>query len=169
MYCKCGVLEDAWKLFMEMTRKDLITWNAMISGYASHGAAERALALFDEMRNERIKPDWITFVGVLSACNHAGLVDLGMDYFDSMPKAYGVEAKPEHYSCMVDLLGRAGKLKEATNLIESMPYRPHAAILGSLLGAARIHKNVEVAEFAAKNFLSIDPSNVAACVQLANV
>lgn len=169
MYCKCGALEDAWKLFTEMPRKDLVTWNAMISGYATHGVGEKALALFDEMKNERIKPDWITFVGVLSACNHAGLVELGMHYFDSMSKDYGVEAKPEHYSCMVDLLGRTGKLKEATNLIERMPYKPHASVFGSLLGAARIHRNIEMAEFAAKNFLSIDPTNVAAYVQLANV
>lgn len=169
MYCKCGVLEDARKLFMEMSRKDLVTWNSMISGYATHGAGEIALALFDRMRTEKIKPDWITYVAVLSACNHSGLVELGMRYFDSMRVDYGIKAKPEHYSCMVDLLGRAGKLKEAIDMIEKMPFKPHAAIFGSLLGASRVHKNIEVAEFAANNLLSIDPTNAAAYVQLANV
>ncbi|KAL2935353.1 hypothetical protein RDABS01_018471 [Bienertia sinuspersici] len=170
MYCKCGVLEEAWKLFLEIPRKDLVTWNSMISGYASHGLSQLALALFDKMMTrEKLKPDWITFVAVLQACNHVGLVDLGMHYFESMQKDYKVEAKPEHYSCMVDLLGRAGKLKEATNLISRMPFKPHAAIYGSLLGASRIHKNMEMAEFAARNLLSIDPTNAAAYVQLANV
>ncbi|XP_010695234.2 pentatricopeptide repeat-containing protein At4g16835, mitochondrial [Beta vulgaris subsp. vulgaris] len=169
MYCKCGVLDDAWKLFLEMPRKDLVTWNAMISGYATHGSSQRALALFDNMMSKKIKPDWITFVAVLSACNHVGLVDLGMHYFDSMQKYYGVEARPEHYSCMVDLLGRAGKLKEATELIKKMPFKPHAAIFGSLLGASRIHRNIELAEFAANNLLRIDPTNAGAYVQLANV
>lgn len=169
MYCKCGVLEDAWKLFLEMPRKDVVTWNAIISGYATHGLSQRALALFDMMRSEKIRPDWITFVAVLSACNHVGLVDLGMQYFNSMQKDYGVQAKPEHYTCMVDLLGRAGKLKEATDLIKKMPFKPHAAIFGSLLGASRIHKNIELAEYAANNLLQVDPTNAAAYVQLANV
>ncbi|GMQ04715.1 hypothetical protein CsSME_00050044 [Camellia sinensis var. sinensis] len=120
MYCKCGDLNDPWKLFLEMPCRDVVTWNAMISGYAQHGVGEKSLSLFDEVRHEGIKPDWITFVGVLSACNHAGLVDLGIQYFDTMSKDYGVEAKRDHYTCMVDLLGRAG--------------------------ASRIHKNLDLAE-----------------------
>ncbi|KAA8522179.1 hypothetical protein F0562_012852 [Nyssa sinensis] len=169
MYCKCGVLEDAWKLFLEMPRRDVVTWNAMISGYAQHGAGEKALNLFDEMRNNRLKPDWITFVGVLSACNHAGLVHVGVRYFDSMVKDYEVEAKPEHYTCMVDLLGRAGRLLEAVDLINKMPFKPHSAIFGTLLGACRIHKNLDVAEFAANKLLNLDPVSAAGYVQLANV
>ncbi|KAL9227313.1 hypothetical protein vseg_003015 [Gypsophila vaccaria] len=169
MYSKCGVLDDAWKLFSEIPRKDLVTWNSMISGFAAYGSSERALALFDKMRTEKIKPDWITFVEVLSACNHVGLVDLGINYFESMEKDYDIKPKPQHYSCMVDLLGRAGKLEEATILIKKMPFGPHPSIFGSLLGAARIHKSIKVAEFAANNLLSIDPTNAAAYVQLANV
>lgn len=169
MYCKCGDLDDAWKLFLEMPRKDVVTWNAMISGYAQHGAGGKALCLFDKMRDEGNKPDWITFVAVLSACNHAGLVDLGVQYFDSMMIDYRVEAKPDHYTCMVDLLGRAGRLLEAVALIKRMPFTPHSAIYGTLLGACRIHKNIELAEFAAKNLLSLDPTSAAAYVQLANV
>ncbi|KAK6146369.1 hypothetical protein DH2020_020238 [Rehmannia glutinosa] len=169
MYCKCGVLEDGWKLFTEMSRKDVVTWNAMISGYAQHGLSHKALDLFNKMRNKGMKPDWITFVGVLSACNHAGLVELGLCYFDKMQKEYGIRVKPDHYTCMIDLLGRAGKLKEAMDMIKKMPFEPHSAIYGTILGACRIHKNLEIAEFAATNLLNLDPNNPAAYVQLANV
>ncbi|XP_007039721.2 PREDICTED: pentatricopeptide repeat-containing protein At4g16835, mitochondrial [Theobroma cacao] len=169
MYCKCGALDDAWKLFLEIKKKDVVSWNAMISGYAQHGAGEKALHLFEEMRDEGVRPDWITFVAVLLACNHAGLVDMGIRYFDSMLKDYGVEARPDHYTCMVDLLGRAGKLVEAVNLIKRMPFKPHCAIYGTLLGACRIHKNLEMAEFAAENLLNLDPKNAAGYVQLANI
>lgn len=169
MYSKCGELDDAWKLFLEMSLKDVVTWNAMISGYAQHGNGDKALSLFDEMRNTGMRPDWITFVGVLSACNHAGLVDLGIEYFETMREDYGIKPRPDHYTCMVDLLGRAGKLAEAMDLIKKMPTKPHAAIFGTLLGACRIHRNLDVAEFAAENLLSLDPLNAAAYVQLANV
>ncbi|KAL3817982.1 hypothetical protein ACJIZ3_003887 [Penstemon smallii] len=169
MYSKCGVLGDACKMFVEMSRKDVVTWNAMISGYAQYGVSDKALNLFNDMRNNGIKPDWITFVGVLSACNHAGLVDLGIQYFVKMQKDYGIKLKPDHYTCMIDLLGRAGKLTEAVNLITKMPFEPHPAIYGTLLGACRIHKNLEVAEFASEKLLNLDPTSPAAYVQLANV
>ncbi|PIA30923.1 hypothetical protein AQUCO_05300031v1 [Aquilegia coerulea] len=169
MYCKCGELDDAWKLFHEIRQKDIVTWNSMISGYAQHGFGEKALQLFDEMRNKRMKPDWITFVAVLSACNHAGLVDLGIQYFDSMERVYGVVPMPDHYSCMVDLLGRAGLLKKAVDLINRMPFKPHCAIFGTLLGACRIHKNLDLAEYAAQNLVELDPASAAGYVQLANV
>lgn len=169
MYSKCGDLHDAWNLFLEMPSKDIVTWNAMISGYAQHGAGKDALFLFDKMRDKGIKPDWITFVGILSACNHAGLVDNGIQYLDEMQKVYGIKPQPEHYTCMVDLLGRAGKLSEAMDLIKGMDFKPHAPVYGILLGACRIYKNVEVAEFAARNLLELDPSNPATYVQLANV
>ncbi|XP_009766507.1 pentatricopeptide repeat-containing protein At4g16835, mitochondrial [Nicotiana sylvestris] len=169
MYSKCGVLEDAWKLFLEMPRKDVVTWNAMISGYAQHGESKKALRLFDEMRSKGIKPDWITFVGVLSACNHAGFVNHGIQYFEQMQNNYRIKPKPDHYTCMVDLLGRAGKLNEAVDLITKMHFKPHISLFGALLGACRIHRNLEVAEFAAKNLLRLEPTNAAGYVQLANV
>ncbi|EPS71053.1 hypothetical protein M569_03702 [Genlisea aurea] len=170
MYCKCGILENGWKLFEEMLYKDIITWNAMISGYAQHGFSERALRLFDEMRSKGMRPDWITFIGVLSACNHAGLVDLGKYYFEEMQKVFEIPAKPDHYTCMIDLLSRAGELEEAMELIKNMPFEPHSAIYGTLLGACRLHKNLEIAEFAAMNLLILDPVHTAAAyVQIANV
>lgn len=169
MYSKCGNLEDAWNLFLEMPQKDVVTWNAMITGYAQHGAGQKALGLFNDMREKGTRPDWITFMAVLIACNHAGLVDVGVGYFESMVSDYKIEVKPEHYTCMVDLLGRAGKLVEAVDLIKNMPFKPHFAIFGTLLGACRIHKNLEVAEYAATNLLTLDPANAAGYVQLANV
>ncbi|KAH6772419.1 Tetratricopeptide repeat superfamily protein [Perilla frutescens var. frutescens] len=169
MYCKCGVLEDGWKLFMEMQHKDAVTWNALISGYAHHGVSHKALSLFDEMRDQGTKPDWITFIGVLSACNHAGLVELGIHYFEKMQKDYGIGVKPDHYTCMIDLLGRAGKLNDALDLIKRMPFEPPSVVYGALLGACRVHKNLEIAEFAATKLLNLEPSNPFAYVQLANV
>ncbi|CAN1195563.1 Pentatricopeptide repeat-containing protein At4g16835, mitochondrial [Linum perenne] len=172
MYCKCGSLEDGERLFMEMegSSRDVVTWNAMISGYAQHGEGSIALRLFDTMIEEgRVKPDWITFVAVLLACNHAGLLELGKKHFDSMREEYGVEPRPDHYSCMVDLLSRAGKLDSALELIETMPFEPHPAIYGTLLGACRVHKNAEVAEFAARKLVELDPGSSTAYVQLANV
>ncbi|QHO39044.1 hypothetical protein HN51_005295 [Arachis hypogaea] len=164
-----GELKDAWKLFVQIQRKDLVSWNTMISGYAQHGAGEKALELFDAMKNDGMKPDWITFVAVFLAWNHAGFVDLGVQYFDAMIRDYRIEARPEHYACMVDLLGRRGRLSEATDLIKSMPFKPHPAIFGTLLGACRIHKNLDLAEFAAKNLLALDPNSATGYVQLANI
>lgn len=169
MYCKCGDLETAWKLFDESLHKDIVTWNAMISGYAQHGEGDKALLLFDTMKKEGVKPDWITFIGVLTACNHVGLVTRGIEYFDSMQRDYKIKPKADHFTCMVDLLGRAGKLVEALNLIKTMPFKPHAAIFGTLLGACRVHKNLELAEYAARNLLECDPSSATGYVQLANV
>ncbi|WJX94778.1 Pentatricopeptide repeat-containing protein, mitochondrial [Trifolium repens] len=168
MYSKCGDLKDSWELFVQIPRKDVVTWNAMISGYAQHGAGKKALHLFDEMKNGDIKPDWITFVAVLLACNHAGLVNLGIQYFNSMVKDFSIKTRPEHYACMVDLLGRAGRLSDAVDMIKSMPFKPHPAIYGTLLGACRIHKNLHLAEFAAKNLLELDATSATGYVQLAN-
>ncbi|WCJ25803.1 Pentatricopeptide repeat (PPR) superfamily protein [Euphorbia peplus] len=169
MYCKCGDLDDAWKLFIELPRKDVVTWNAMICGYAQHGQGERGLSLFDEMKKEGIRPDWITFIGILLSCNHTGFVDLGIKYFDCMASDYKVETRVEHYICMVDLLGRAGKLEKAVDLIKRMPFRPHVAIFATLLGACRIHKDIDTAEFAAKNLLNLEPTSATGYVQLANL
>ncbi|CAN0842581.1 Pentatricopeptide repeat-containing protein At4g16835, mitochondrial [Linum grandiflorum] len=170
MYCKCGDLDDGHRLFMEMeVSKDVVAWNAMISGYAQHGEGLTALGLFDRMKESRVKPDWITFVAVLLACNHSGLVDVGWNHFDSMKNDYGVDPRPDHYSCMVDLLSRAGRLDSALELIKNMPFKPHPAIYGTLLGACRVHRNAKVAEFAAKNLVELDPTSSTAYVQLANV
>ncbi|KAK4794227.1 hypothetical protein SAY86_012221 [Trapa natans] len=171
MYSKCGDLVGGWKVFLEMdqSRRDVVTWSAMISGFAHHGLGKSALDLFEEMVKDGMKPTAVTFVGIFMACNHAGLVEQGMEYFNSMVRDYGVEVRPDHYSCMVDLLGRAGKLEEAVALIKKMPFKPHKAIFGTLLGACRAHKNVEIAEFAVNKLREIDPGCETAYIQLSNI
>ncbi|CAO2205772.1 unnamed protein product [Urochloa humidicola] len=169
MYCKCGNLDDACKLFDEMRTRDVVAWNAMISGCAQHGDGRKAIKLFGKMKNEGVVPDWITFVAVLTACIHTGLCDFGMRCFETMQGIYGIEPRIEHYSCMVDLLCRAGLLERAVNMIQSMPFEPHPSAYGTLLTACRIYKNLEFAEFAAVKLIEQDPQNAGAYVQLANI
>ncbi|PKU86359.1 pentatricopeptide repeat-containing protein At4g16835, mitochondrial [Dendrobium catenatum] len=169
MYCKCGDLESACKLFDEMPVKDVISWNAMISGYAQHGHGDRAINLFGRMKDVGLNPNRVTFVTLLSACIHAGFVDLGMRYFESMEEDYGVKPCAEHYSCVVDLLCRAGLLKKAVDFIHSVPFKPQPSTFGTLLNASRIYKNKMFAEFAARKLVELEPRNAGAYVQLANV
>jgi pentatricopeptide repeat protein len=169
MYAKCGSIEDAQKMFDEMPERDVISWNAIIAGNAQHGNGEDALQLFEQMQKAGMKPDHITFVGVLSACNHAGLVDQGWHFFALMCQNFRITPRVEHYACMVDLLGRSGHLEEAVDLINKMHCEPHATIWGTLLGACRVHANLELAKHAAKRLLELEPQNAAAYVQLANI
>lgn len=169
MYAKCGCVEVADQVFRSMGSRSLPSWNAMISGLAMNGQAERALGLFEEMVNEGFQPDDITFVGVLSACTQAGLVDLGHQYFSSMIKDYGVSPKLQHYGCMIDLLGRSGKFKEAKALMGNMEMEPDGAIWGSLLNACRIHGEVEFGEYVAERIFQLDPENAGAYVLLSNI
>lgn len=169
MYAKCGNIEAAKQIFYGQQTKSLSCWNAMISGLAMHGDARRSIELFSEMVKEGLKPDDITFVGVLSACCHAGLVDLGRDLFDSMIIDHGISPQMQHYGCMIDLLARAGLLEEAMALVERMDKEPDGAIWGSILGACRVHKNVELAEYAAKALFELEPDNPGNYVVLSNV
>ncbi|KAJ9707795.1 hypothetical protein PVL29_000050 [Vitis rotundifolia] len=169
MYAKCGNIEAAKQVFAGMKPKSLGSWNAMISGLAMHGHANMALELFRQMRDEGFEPDDITFVGVLSACSHAGLVDLGRQCFSSMVEDYDISPKLQHYGCMIDLLGRAGLFDEAEALMKNMEMKPDGAIWGSLLGACRVHGNVELGEFAAKHLFELEPENPGAYVLLSNI
>eukprot|EP01018_Ginkgo_biloba_P002462 Gb_38483 [translate_table: standard] len=169
MYSKCGSIEDACKVFNKMPRLDVFSWTAMIVGYAMHGYGMEALQLFEQMQHTDTQPDHVTFVGVLSACCHAGLVDDGWKYFESMSQYYHITPGVEHYCCMVDLLGRAGHLGEAQDLISKMPVRPNAAVWLSLLGACRIHTNVELGERVAECLFELDPTNAAHYVLLSNI
>ncbi|KAL2317194.1 hypothetical protein Fmac_031070 [Flemingia macrophylla] len=161
MYAKCGSLDSAQRIFKEMPQKNEASWNAMISALASHGKAKEALSLFQCMSNEGggARPNDITFVGLLSACVHAGLVAEGYRLFDMMSTLFGLVPKIEHYSCMVDLLARAGLLYEAWDLIEKMPEKPDKVTLGALLGACRRKKNVDIGERVMQLILEVDPSN----------
>ncbi|KAL4195294.1 hypothetical protein AMTRI_Chr05g63930 [Amborella trichopoda] len=168
-YAKCGCIDSAWSVFKGMAKQDVLTWTSMIGGFSMCGRGQNAIELFEEMQKTGLKPDAITFVGVLTACSHGGLVEEGRQYFDSMMRLYEIEPKVEHYSCMVDILGRAGHLVEAEELVRNMPMKPDAFVLGSLLSACRIHSNLEIAQRAAQRLLELDPSNGGAYVLLSNV
>lgn len=146
MYAKCGSLDNALSIFDGMVRKDVVSWNALIQGLAMDGHGQKALQLFSRMEGEGFVPDKVTFIAVLCACTHAGFVEDGLFYFHAMEKDYGVRPEIEHYGCMVDLLGRGGRLKEAFQLVHSMPLEPNAIIWGTLLGACRMHNATGLAE-----------------------
>eukprot|EP01018_Ginkgo_biloba_P009795 Gb_07755 [translate_table: standard] len=169
MYAKCGSIEDARKVFSKMPEQNVVSWNTMILGYAMHGCGKVALDLFEQMQHSGMKPDHITFVGVLSACCHTGLVDDGWQIFDCMSQDYQITPAVEHYCCMVDLLGRAGRVREAHDFISKMPIKPNVAVWGSLLGACRIHSNIEIGEHAAEHLFKLDTENSAHYVQLSNM
>ncbi|MED6120352.1 Pentatricopeptide repeat-containing protein, chloroplastic [Stylosanthes scabra] len=169
MYAKCGEVHTARKLFDMMQERHVITWNAMIDGYGTHGLGRAAVDLFDQMHKGAIKPNQITFLSVISACSHSGLVEEGLYYFESMKENYGLEPAMDHYGAMVDLLGRAGRLDEAWKFIEQMPVKPGITVLGAMLGACKIHKNVELGEKAADRLFDLDPDEGGYHVLLANM
>ncbi|KAG2579878.1 hypothetical protein PVAP13_6NG312700 [Panicum virgatum] len=159
MYCKCGTLQDADALFRRMPERDVISWSTMISGLAQNGRSTEALRVFDLMKSEGVAPNRITLVGVLFACSHAGLVEDGWYYFKSMEKLFGIRPEREHHNCMVDLLGRAGKLDEAVEFIHEMSLDPDSVIWRTLLGACRMHKNANLAAYAAREILKLEPDD----------
>uniref|UniRef100_A0A2N9GV68 Uncharacterized protein n=1 Tax=Fagus sylvatica TaxID=28930 RepID=A0A2N9GV68_FAGSY len=169
MYSKCGIMQDSHLMFMKAPRGDPVTWNAMICGYAYHGLGEEALTTFENMQLENLKPNHSTFVSVLRACGHIGLIEKGLRYFHAMLSDYGLDPQLEHYSCMVDILGRSGKVNEALNLIQEMPFEADDIIWRNLLGICMIHGNVEVAEKAANSILQLDPQDSSAYILLSNI
>ncbi|XP_022960464.1 pentatricopeptide repeat-containing protein At2g22410, mitochondrial-like [Cucurbita moschata] len=169
MYAKCGSIDAAAKLFHSIPEKNLVSWNTMISAYASHGHAKRALTLFDQMKHSGLKPDHITFIGVLSACSYGGFVSKGREHFESMENTFGIEPKREHYACMVDLFSRVGLLKEAYELISKMPIKASEGAWGALLDACRKQGNVEMAKLAAGKLLELDPEDSGIYTLLANI
>ncbi|KAG9454987.1 hypothetical protein H6P81_007891 [Aristolochia fimbriata] len=169
MYCKCGRVGMARRSFNRMKNKNLKSWSAMIAGYGMHGRANEALEVFCEMQNAGVLPNYITFISVLAACSHAGLVNEGRRWFRAMTQEFKIEPGVEHYGCMVDLLGRAGHVDEAYGLIKGMKVAPDFVVWGALLGACRIHKNVEVGEISARKLFALDPKNCGYYVLLSNI
>ena len=157
LYAKCGTIDDAERQFFKMPKKNEISWNAMLTGYSQHGHGFKALSLFEDMKQLGVLPNHVTFVGVLSACSHVGLVDEGIKYFQSMREVHGLVPKPEHYACVVDLLGRSGLLSRARRFVEEMPIQPDAMVCRTLLSACIVHKNIDIGEFAASHLLELDP------------
>ena len=168
MYCKCGEIRDAFSLFNDMPRRDVRTWSVMIGGLAIHGHATEAFRLFEKMKAAGIAPDSVTFTGILSACSHSGLVEEGLRILDDMETNYGILPTIEHYGCAVDLLGRAGRLEKALELIYQVPLDLDVALWGALLVACRAHRNIKMGEMAATEMLRLDPCNAGALVFLSN-
>ncbi|KAJ4729040.1 Pentatricopeptide repeat-containing protein [Melia azedarach] len=156
MYCKCANPEKALQVFKTVPKKGLSCWNSMILGLAMNGYENEAIQLFSKLESLNLKPDYISFIGVLTACNHSGMVNEAKDYFRLMKETYKIKPSIKHYSCMVDVLGRAGLLEEAEQIIRSMPLDPDAIIWGSLLSACRKHGNIEKAKRAAKHIIELD-------------
>ncbi|KAI3953839.1 hypothetical protein MKW98_017663 [Papaver atlanticum] len=157
MYAKCGCVEKARQVFDKMERKTLITWNSMVSACANHGNVEVAIELFHEITKYGFLPDGVTFLALLTAFTHKGMVEEGVTLFERMKIEYGIEAQIEHYGCMVDMLGRAGRLKEAYELILNMPIPCNDVVLGALLGACRIYGDLDMAERIVKRLLELKP------------
>lgn len=169
MYAKCGKINDACLVFVKTDEKDVALWNAMIQGLAYHGDGRDAISVFSQMERAGLKPNDVTFIGVLSACNHSGLVEEGRFQFSSMDDKHGLSPKLEHYNCMVDLLGRAGHLEEAYDLIQNMVIPPDSIIWGALLSACRIHRNLEMADKISAAITAPQNPNIGFCILLSNI
>ncbi len=169
MYSKCGSLTDARQVFDKMSKRSVISWSAIIAAHAQHGEGKEALDLFERMQQEGIKPDNVTFVSVLSACSHSGLVDEGLRCFELMQVEHKIVPTLEHYGCMVDLLGRAGQLDNAEKMITTAPVAPDVVTWMTLLGACRLYGDVERAERVAARIFDLEPQNAAVYVLLGNI
>ncbi|XP_038893031.1 putative pentatricopeptide repeat-containing protein At1g68930 isoform X1 [Benincasa hispida] len=169
LYGKCGSLEYAHQLFHEMKIRDEVSWTALVSGYAQFGKANETISLFETMLAHGMVPDGVTFVGVLSACSRAGLVEKGYHYFECMVKEHGITPLPDHYTCMIDLLSRAGRLEEAKNFINQMPFSPDAIGWATLLSSCRHNGNLEIGKWAAESLHELEPHNPASYVLLSSI
>ncbi|KAL6012194.1 hypothetical protein ACLOJK_002672 [Asimina triloba] len=169
MYAKCGSIGEARSLFDGMREKNVVSWNAMICGYGLHGKGREALELYEEMLSIGIAPTGVTFLSILYACSHAGLVTDGCQIFLSMTRDHRIAPSAEHYASMVDLLGRAGQLDKAMEFIKSMPVDPGPGVWGTLLGACRIHKDMDLAQVASERLFELDPENTGYYVLLSNI
>ena len=169
MYTKCGSFKPGCLVFGKLENRDLISWNTMIAGYGMHGLGKDALVTFDEMIKSGFRPDDVTFIAALSACSHAGLVAEGRWLFDQMLQNFKIKPQMEHYACMVDLLGRAGLVEEASNIVKSMPIKPNAYIWSALLNSCRMHKDTDLAEETGSQILSLDSEITGSHMLLSNI
>lgn len=169
MYGKCGRISDARSVFDSISELDVVSWNSMISAYSMHGLGADAIKIFEAMQKTNTKPNYLTFVAVLSACSNTGSMDLGQSYFTSMQKDYGIEPCMEHYTCMVSLLGRLGHIEKAVKMIDEIPHEPSIMIWRALLGACVTHNNVEFGKFSAEKVLELEPEDDSTYVLLSNI
>ncbi|XP_042967319.1 putative pentatricopeptide repeat-containing protein At3g47840 [Carya illinoinensis] len=169
MYFKCGSIKEALKIFDVMENDDIVSWTAMIVGYAKHGLSQEAIDVFEKIPKVGLRPDAVSFIGVLTACRHAGLADLGFHYFNLMTNKYRINPSKEHYGCMIDLLCLAGRLSDAENMIKHMPFQQDDVVWSTLLRASRVQGDVDCGIRSAEEILKLDPSNAGAHITLANI
>ncbi|WZZ42559.1 hypothetical protein YC2023_038818 [Brassica napus] len=169
MYLKCGLVDEAEKFFDEMQSRDVISWTVMITGYGKHGLGKKAVSVFKQMLRYNIEPDDVCYLAVLSACSHSGLIKEGEELFSNLLETPGIKPRVEHYACVVDLLGRAGRLKEGKHLIDSMPVKPNIGIWQTLLSGCRLHGDIELGKEVSEILLRIDGNNPANYVMVSNL
>ncbi|CAH1424544.1 unnamed protein product [Lactuca virosa] len=169
MYGKCGRMDLAHIIFSRMQERNVCSWTSMIVGYATHGHVNEALECFRAMRETRVRPNGVTFVGILSACVHGGVVEEGRYYFNMMKDEYGIKPMLEHYGCMVDLFSRCGLLDEAREMVEAMPMEGNVVIWGSLMGGCEKYGNVKMGEFVGKKLMELEPWNDGVYVVMSNI
>ncbi|KAG2318878.1 hypothetical protein Bca4012_054850 [Brassica carinata] len=170
MYAKCGGIEDARRVFDQMKERNVFSWTSMIDGYGKNGNPEEALELFAKMKDVHIAPNYVTFLGALSACSHSGLVEKGYEIFESMQRDYSMKPRMEHYACMVDLMGRAGDLSEALEFVRAIPERPNSDVWAALLSSCRLHGDVDIASVAASELFKLNADKrPGAYIALSNV
>ncbi|XP_052186172.1 pentatricopeptide repeat-containing protein At5g27110 [Diospyros lotus] len=170
MYAKCGAVNEASRIFDQLPERDLVSWTSMITAYGTHGRASEALQLFCKMQQSNIKPDRVTFLALISACSHAGLVDEGYYYFNLMIRDYGIKPTVEDYSCLIDLLGRAGRLREAYGILQrSSSISDNIDLLSTMFSACQLHGELQLGEEVAKSLLEKDPDDPSTYIVLANM
>lgn len=168
-YAKCGSMEDSLLVFNKLLdERNIVSWNAVLCGYAQNGRGKEAIDFYQKMTFAGCKPNGVTLLSLLWACNHAGLVDEGYSYFNQARLDNPSMLKPEHYACMVDLLSRSGQFKQAEEFIHDLPFDPGIGFWKALLGGCQIHSNVELGEFAAQRILALDPGDVSSYVMMSN-
>lgn len=168
-YGRCGCLVYGRRIFDLMPERDVVVWSSMVSAYAFHGNAQVAMSVFKQMELQNVQPDGIMFLSILKACSHSGFADNALKYFEIMTEKYGVQASSDHYSCLVDVLSRAGRLEDAYEVIKGMPVKATAKAWGALLGACRSYGEVRLAEIAGRVLFEIEPDNAGNYVLLASV
>nr|GMC58132.1 pentatricopeptide repeat-containing protein At4g16470-like isoform X1 [Ipomoea batatas]GMD41472.1 pentatricopeptide repeat-containing protein At4g16470-like isoform X1 [Ipomoea batatas]GME15731.1 pentatricopeptide repeat-containing protein At4g16470-like isoform X1 [Ipomoea batatas] len=168
MYFKCSSPYDGYLVFEKSLERNVITWTALISGLGQHGRVVEVLEFFNRMISEGFRPNTVTFLAVLSACSHGGFVDKGKEYFSSMSRDYGLQPSGKHYAAIVDLLGRAGRLEEAYEFVKNSPCKEHSVLWGALLGACKVHGNMDMVKIAARNYFELEPENAGKYVVLSN-
>lgn len=169
MYGKCGSIFDAELAFTHLNNPDVVSWNAIISAFSHHGFYEKTLAYFEEMRLSGFEPDGMTFLSLLSACGHSGMVGESLYWFDLMTKNYRILPWSEHYACLVSILSRAGQLVKAYKMIQEMPFEADSCVWGALLAGCRANSNAELGQLAAAKVAEFDPQNASAYITLSNI